>query len=774
LILSKLVVQYYYVKLTPLSGGSYQDQFRCHGQESSILKKERKPMKNGWKYLTTQIVISILIVIGTVLGMVQSSSLAHAQAPSPTPNSPGSITTSISPANTATPVTGATAPNSIGGTPVPHTGGGTITTSITGASSASAASIPTSQPKITTSISPANTSPSRAAVTAPTSIGGTPVPHTGGGIITTSQGPAVKPSGPSIPAGPTFQVSAACAPDATGVMTITNTGADMTTPFTWRLSLNGTPITQNSFQLTAGQSFTISTSGLYGTLTLDVLDTTNTVVATGSMFCLSPTATPTAVPPSFQVSAACSPDANGLLIITNTGGDMTIPFTYRLSLNGTPIAQNSFQLTAGQTFNLSTSGLYGTLTLDVLDTTNTVVATGSTFCLSPTATPTVTPPAFQVSATCSPDANGVLIITNTGGNMPVPFTWRLSLNGIPVAQNSFQISPGQSFNVSTSGLYGTLTMDVLDTTSTVVATGSTFCLSPTATPTPAPPAFQVSAACSPDANGVLIITNTGGNMPTPFTWRLSLNGTPVAQNSFQISPGQSFNVSTSGLYGTLTMDVLDTTNTVVATGSTFCLSPTTTATITPTPTLTPTASATATITFTPTPSPTATFTSTPTFTPSPTATFTPSPTATRVPVPPRVIASLPFDHSRLEKGPSRIVIVFSQDMIHDGSSNAANNTANYLLVENGQNNHFDTTSCQAGRSGDDLAVNISSVQYGSVMEHGHPAFIATLQLNPALPSGDYRLFVCGSTSIENLAGIKLNNGVDTIISFSVTGNHHNH
>jgi hypothetical protein len=139
-----------------------------------------------------------------------------------------------------------------------------------------------------------------------------------------------------------------------------------------------------------------------------------------------------------------------------------------------------------------------------------------------------------------------------------------------------------------------------------------------------------------------------------------------------------------------------------------------------------------------------------------------------------VIASLPFDHSRLKKGPSRIVIVFSQDMIHDGSSNAANNTANYLLVENGQNNHFDTTSCQAGRSGDDLAVNIFSVQYGSVMEHGHPAFIATLQLNPALPSGDYRLFVCGSTSIENLAGIKLNNGVDTIISFSVTGNRHNH
>jgi hypothetical protein len=132
-----------------------------------------------------------------------------------------------------------------------------------------------------------------------------------------------------------------------------------------------------------------------------------------------------------------------------------------------------------------------------------------------------------------------------------------------------------------------------------------------------------------------------------------------------------------------------------------------------------------------------------------------------------VIASIPFDHSRLQKGPSSIVIFFSQDVIHDGSSNAANNPANYLLVENGQNNHFDTVSCQAGRSGDDVAVNIPSVQYVRMTGRGHSAFIATLKLNQALPTGDYRLFVCGSTSIENLAGVKLNNGTDSIISFSV-------
>jgi hypothetical protein len=351
-----------------------------------------------------------------------------------------------------------------------------------------------------------------------------------------------------------------------------------------------------------------------------------------------------------------------------------------------------------------------------------------------------------------------MTITNTGADMTTPYTWRISLNGTPIAQNTFQINSGQSFNINTSGLFGTLTLDVLDTTNTVVATGSMFCESPTATPTLTPPSFQVSAACAPNSVGVMTITNTGGNMTTPFTWQISLNGTPIAQNTFQINSGQSLNINTSGLFGTLILDVLDTTNTVVATGSMFCESPTATATFTPN--------------YSATPSPTATDTSTPlpTFTPSPTITYTPSPTATQIPIAPKVIASYPSNQSRLDRGPSSMVIFFSQDVIHDGSNDAANNLANYLLVEKGRNNQFDTTSCQAGRSGDDTTINFSSVQYKTSNEHGKLSYFSTLKLNTALRSGKYRLFVCGTTSIKNLDGIKLNNGADAIISFSVVRN----
>ena len=272
--------------------------------------------------------------------------------------------------------------------------------------------------------------------------------------------------------------------------------------------------------------------------------------------------------PSFTVSANCDANANGVVTVANVGGDMTVPFTWRLSLNGTPIAQNTFQINAGQTFDLGTSGLYGTLTLDVLDTSNTVVASNSMFCQSP---PPPVPPSFTVSANCDANAIGVVTIANVGGDMTVPFTWRLSLNGTPIAQNTFQINAGQTLTIGTSGLYGTLTLDVLDTSNTVVASNSMFCQSP---PPPVPPSFSVSATCAANATGVMTIANVGGDMTVPFSWRLSLNGTLIAQDSFQINAGQSFTINTSGLYGTLTLDVLDTSNTVVASGSMFCQSPT--------------------------------------------------------------------------------------------------------------------------------------------------------------------------------------------------------
>jgi LPXTG-site transpeptidase (sortase) family protein len=135
---------------------------------------------------------------------------------------------------------------------------------------------------------------------------------------------------------------------------------------------------------------------------------------------------------------------------------------------------------------------------------------------------------------------------------------------------------------------------------------------------------------------------------------------------------------------------------------------------------------------------------------------------------PTVASSVPANNETLTKGPDQLTVRFSKDVKSDGSATAANNTANYLLVENGENNIFNTVSCSGGLVADDTQITINSVTYSN--NGGSGPFVATLNINSGtrLPVGHYRLFVCGTTSIEDLAGNTLNNGAsDATITFSV-------
>lgn len=119
-------------------------------------------------------------------------------------------------------------------------------------------------------------------------------------------------------------------------------------------------------------------------------------------------------------------------------------------------------------------------------------------------------------------------------------------------------------------------------------------------------------------------------------------------------------------------------------------------------------------------------------------------------------------------GPSQFIIEYSEDVKNDGSAGAANDVANYLLVEYGANNTFNTLSCAGGLIADDTPITIDTASYKN--NGGSGPFVATLNISSgiALPAGSYRLFVCGTTSIEDLAGNELNGGQnDTTIDFTV-------
>ena len=110
-----------------------------------------------------------------------------------------------------------------------------------------------------------------------------------------------------------------------------------------------------------------------------------------------------------------------------------------------------------------------------------------------------------------------------------------------------------------------------------------------------------------------------------------------------------------------------------------------------------------------------------------------------------------------------IDVVFSETPVTGSSNNkAADYVPNYLLLGPGDNTTFDTQSCVGGLQSDDVQQSISSVGYNAL------TLTATLNLISPLADGNYRLFICGTTSIWSAAGLKLNNGAsDTPVDFTI-------
>lgn len=141
------------------------------------------------------------------------------------------------------------------------------------------------------------------------------------------------------------------------------------------------------------------------------------------------------------------------------------------------------------------------------------------------------------------------------------------------------------------------------------------------------------------------------------------------------------------------------------------------------------------------------------------------------------IATIP-DNSGIAHGStvdvqfSSIEITFDEDLNNSGGGTATDdvtNPQNYLLVSPGLNGIFDTSSCILGLSNDDVQIPTGSVSYTN--NGGSGPFVTTVQFNSGttLPNGLYRLLICGTTSIADLAGNHLNGdgGPDSQVDFTV-------
>ena len=113
-------------------------------------------------------------------------------------------------------------------------------------------------------------------------------------------------------------------------------------------------------------------------------------------------------------------------------------------------------------------------------------------------------------------------------------------------------------------------------------------------------------------------------------------------------------------------------------------------------------------------------------------------------------------------GPSSFTVTFSENVSTTGGAagaNSAANPANYKIINKGANGNLETAACNVPLGGDDALILPASVSYSPNT--------ALVTLAAPLPAGSYRLFVCGTTSIVDLAGNHLNSGVDVTFDFTV-------
>ena len=118
-----------------------------------------------------------------------------------------------------------------------------------------------------------------------------------------------------------------------------------------------------------------------------------------------------------------------------------------------------------------------------------------------------------------------------------------------------------------------------------------------------------------------------------------------------------------------------------------------------------------------------------------------------------------------------IIVEYSKNVWGDGSERAANSKSNYYLFE-ALGDGFQNTTCADivanGVNEEDLQITIDSISYTSNSSEG--PFVATLNINGGNPldPGEYRLFICGTTSITDINGRKLNDGsADTYLNFEI-------
>ncbi len=237
-----------------------------------------------------------------------------------------------------------------------------------------------------------------------------------------------------------------------------------------------------------GSSTQLTINGLYGNLKVVIRDNLGVELTNQTVFCATPTPTntrtptPTPIPPYIVLAGTCDGAGNSVFTITNTGGAMTVSYTWELYQNSVFLTSGPFTLTAngsaGNSTQLTINGLYGNLMVAIRDNLGVQLTSDTVFCATPT--PTITRTGTNTS---TPTPSLTSTVTDTLTVTPTPEDTHTPSTTPTVTDTATETLTPSSTPTFTPTATDTLTPTVTET--------STPTSTPTITETPIPPPLVI-------------------------------------------------------------------------------------------------------------------------------------------------------------------------------------------------------------------------------------------------------------------------------------------
>ena len=302
-------------------------------------------------------------------------------------------------------------------------------------------------------------------------------------------------------------------------------------------------------------------------------------------------AAPLAIPPNLTLDGSCDTFGNSIFTIKNTGGAMTVNYTWNLFQNTVFLTSGPFSLTAagttGDTIQLSINGLFRNVTVTVRDNNGTDLLSKTVFCVERPTVRIKQAVGQSDPTTSSPIMFDVVFSAAVSGftNSDVQITGMAATPGITVTDSGDHVR----FSVAVTGMAdgetvtATIPQDAAQDADGNGNWASSHIPADNKVTYHAPPNLTLDGSCDGFGNSIFTIKNTGGAMTVNYTWNLYQNTVFLTSGPFSLTKagttGDTIQLSINGLFGNVTVTVRDNNGTDLLSNTVFCVDPTPTVTI---------------------------------------------------------------------------------------------------------------------------------------------------------------------------------------------------